>query len=196
MNPLQKLEEKLQQVKRLVFEDVPVQPATVEMPMYSLADGTKIKITELVVGGIVTMEDGSPAPVGSHSLEDGTTVEVGEGGVITAITPKEQPAPGEAPEDMNSRFASYEEKFTTYEQKFQASEQRFATLESANNNLKAAFDKSNEALQGLIGLVETIIKEPSQEPAQVPNTFRKNTVLSKDEKIKTFSDSISKILNK
>jgi flagellar capping protein FliD len=193
MNPLQKLEEKLQQVKRLVFEDVPVQPATVEVPMYSLADGTKLKITELVVGGIVTMEDGTPAPVGSHTLEDGTTIEVAEGGTIAAITPKEQPAPGE---DMNARFASYEEKFTSYEQKFQASEQRFATLESANNNLKAAFDKSNEALQGLIGLVETIVKEPSQEPAQVPNTFRKNTVISKDEKIKSFSDSISKILNK
>lgn len=191
MNPLDKLQEKLQQVKKLVFEDVPQQPATVEMPMYSLADGTKIKITELVVGGVVTLEDGTPAPTGSHTLEDGTTIEVGEGGVIAAIAPKEQPE-----EDMNARFAAYEEKFNNYEQKFQASEQRFKVLEDANNNLKAAFDKSNEALQGLIGLVETIVKEPSQEPVQVPNTFRKNTVQSKDEKIKVFSDSISKILNK
>ena len=193
MNPLQKLEEKLQQVKRLVFEDVPVQPATVEVPMYSLVDGTKLKITELVVGGIVTMEDGTPAPVGSHTLEDGTSIEVGEGGAITSITPKEPEAPAE---DMNSRFAAYEEKFSNYEQKFQASEQRFAVLEDANNNLKAAFDKSNEALQGLIGLVETIIKEPSQAPVEVPNTFRKNTVISKDEKIKGFSASINKFLNK
>ena len=76
--------ELLQEVKKLVFQE-----ETAEAPSYSLEDGTKIMIDKLEVGGKVTLEDGSPAPAGEHTLADGSTVVLAEGGVIAEIMPKE-----------------------------------------------------------------------------------------------------------
>jgi len=86
MNP----KEALQQIRAL-FEDMPqvaqpqapvAQPAEpavpevtkVEMAEYSLADGTKVMISALEIGGKVEMADGTPAPQGEHQLMDGTSI--------------------------------------------------------------------------------------------------------------------------
>jgi len=95
MNP----KEALLQIRAL-FEDMPqvippVEPVTeevtkVEMAEYSLADGTKVMISALEVGGKVEMEDGTPAPMGEHQLMDGTSIQVDETGTIIEIaSPKE-----------------------------------------------------------------------------------------------------------
>jgi hypothetical protein len=76
--------ELLQEVKKLVFQE-----ETMPAPSYSLEDGTKVLIDKLEVGGVVTLEDGSPAPVGEHTLADGSKVILAEGGVIAEIMPKE-----------------------------------------------------------------------------------------------------------
>ena len=73
---------------KALFEDAPMtEPVVpsepkVEMMEYSLLDGTKVMIDKLEVGGKVTMEDGSNAPLGEHQLADGTKVVVDEAGVI------------------------------------------------------------------------------------------------------------------
>ena len=67
--------ELLQEVKKLVFQE-----ETATTPSYSLEDGTKIMIDKLEVGGIVTLEDGTPAPAGEHYLADGTEIILAEGG--------------------------------------------------------------------------------------------------------------------
>jgi hypothetical protein len=76
--------ELLQEVKKLVFQE-----ETMPAPSYSLEDGTKVLIDKLEVGGVVTLEDGAPAPVGEHTLADGSMVVLSEGGVIAHIMPKE-----------------------------------------------------------------------------------------------------------
>jgi len=184
MNPL----EILQNVKKLVFADVaapvspavaPVVPETVELAKeYSLQDGTVVKISELVVGGTVTNQDGTPHAEGAHTLADGTSFTCDAGGVITEIAPVAAPAPA-MPEDMSSKF----------EQRFAAIETKFSALETENGNLKAAFAKADEAIKGLIMLVENLVKEPDTNPAQPVNTgFRYQAAESKKDKLERMFD--------
>ena len=89
---------------KALFEDAPMtEPVVpsepkVEMMEYSLADGTKVMIDKLEVGGKVTLEDGSNAPTGEHELADGSKVVLDEAGVIVEIeAPVEEVVPEEEP---------------------------------------------------------------------------------------------------
>ena len=184
--------ELLQEVKKLVFQE-----ETATIPSYSLEDGTKIMIDKLEVGGIVTLEDGSPAPVGEHTLADGTKIVVGEGGVIAEIMPKEveedkveieiesaEDVKKKEDEEMKKKIAEMEGKFSAYEANFSA-------LQSDYEGLKAAFGKQSEAMQGLIQLVDTLVNVPSQEPAEVPNSFKKHSAETKADKVRSYSQFVS-----
>jgi hypothetical protein len=196
MNPI----ELLAQVKKLVFQE-----ETEGAPSYSLEDGTKIMVSALEVGGIVTLEDGTPAPAGEHTLEDGTEIVLAEGGVIAEIKPKEVETPEvsveiESAKDMKEKDeeekAKMAAKFSEIENRIAASEQSFSALQSDYEGLKAAFGKQSEAMQGLIQLVDTLVNVPSQAPAEVPNNFKKVSVESKADKIKSYSNFVSQFKNK
>jgi hypothetical protein len=151
--------EVLEQIRQ-VFNEInkPVQP--VAMLDAKLLDGTAVQVTELAVGGIVTI-DGVPAPAGEHTLEDGTTIVVGDNGAITEIKPKVE-IEVEAPEmEMASKFAAFEnmtsEKFTSYEAKFSAYEQRFAEYESK-------LSKYMQAMETLMNLTQTLASAPTGQP--------------------------------
>lgn len=183
--------ELLKEVKKLVFQE-----ETMPAPGYTLADGTKIMIDKLEVGGIVTLEDGSPAPVGEHELADGSKIVLGEGGVIAEIMPKEAEDKVEieieSKEDENKKEEEeMKKKIAEMEGKFSAYDASFSALKSDYESLKAAFGKQGEAMQGLISLVETLVKEPSQEPTSTPDTFRKAGVQSKADKIRSYSQFVS-----
>lgn len=187
--------ELLKEVKKLVFQE-----ETLPAPAYTLADGTSIMIDKLEVGGKVTMTDGSPAPAGVHMLADGTHIVVGEGGVITEIQPKaeeeapkveveiETAGPSEI-EEMKSRIKKMEDQLATGDAKISAFEVDYAALKDAS-------DKAQQALQGLIALVETLVGEPAQEPTATPDTFRKASVPSKADKIRQYSTYVSQFKNK
>lgn len=88
-------------------------------------DGVKITVDKLEVGG-VAMVDGVPAPIGEHTLTDGTVIMVTDNGVIAEIKPKvEEVAPivEDKTVDMNAKFAAYE-KFGVG-----TAEERLANLE-------------------------------------------------------------------
>ena len=196
MNPI----ELLAQVKKLVFQE-----ETMPTPGYTLEDGTKIMVSALEVGGIVTLEDGTPAPAGSHTLADGTEIVLAEGGLIAEIKPKEVEAPEvsveiESGKDMEKKDeeekAKMAAKFSEIENRIAASEQSFSALQSDYEGLKAAFGKQSEAMQGLIQLVDTLVNVPSQAPAEVPNNFKKVSVESKADKIKSYSQFVSQFKNK
>jgi hypothetical protein len=183
--------ELLQEVKKLVFQE-----ETMPAPSYSLEDGTKVLIDKLEVGGVVTLEDGSPAPVGEHTLADGSKVVLAEGGVIAEIMPKEvedkveieieskEDEKKKEDEEMKKKIAEMEGKFSAYDASFSA-------LKSEYEGLKAAFGKQGEAMQGLINLVETLVNVPSQAPAEVPNTFKKHSASTKEDKIRSYSNFVS-----
>ena len=185
--------ELLQEVKKLVFQE-----ETMPAPSYSLEDGTKVLIDKLEVGGVVTLEDGSPAPVGEHTLADGSKVILAEGGVIAEIMPKEveekveieieskdyEDKKKEEEEEMKKKIAEMEGRFSAYDASFSA-------LQSEYEGLKAAFGKQGEAMQGLINLVETLVNVPSQAPAEVPNNFKKHSASTKEDKIRSYSQFVS-----
>jgi hypothetical protein len=184
--------ELLQEVKKLVFQE-----ETMPAPSYSLEDGTKVLIDKLEVGGVVTLEDGSPAPVGEHTLADGGKVILAEGGVIAEIMPKEveedkveieieskEDEKKKEEEEMKKKIAEMEGRFSAYDASFSA-------LQSDYEGLKAAFGKQGEAMQGLINLVETLVNVPSQAPAEVPNNFKKHSASTKEDKIRSYSQFVS-----
>jgi len=186
--------ELLQEVKKLVFQE-----ETMPAPAYSLMDGTKVLIDKLEVGGVVTLEDGTPAPAGSHTLADGTEVILAEGGVIAEIKAKEVEEPsveveiesGSDMKDKEEEKAKMTAKFQEIESRIAASEQSFSALQSDYEGLKAAFGKQSEAMQGLIQLVDTLVNVPSQAPAEVPNTFKKHSASTKEDKIRSYSQFVS-----
>jgi len=191
--------ELLAQVKKLVFQE-----ETAAAPSYTLEDGTKIMVSALEVGGIVTLEDGTPAPAGEHTLADGTEIVLSEGGVIAEIKPKEVEEKVEVEiesgkdmeEKKDEEKAKMSAKFAEIENRIAASEQSFSALQSDYEGLKAAFSKQSEAMQGLIQLVDTLVNVPSQAPAEVPNNFKKVSVETKADRIRNYSNFVSQFKNK
>lgn len=131
-----------------------------------LKDGTVVEVTELVIGGIVTIE-GVAAPVGEHMLEDGTLIVLGDNGAIMHIMPATEevaPAIPEEPigqEDMSAKFAAFEsatnEKFAAYEDKFAAYEVKLT--------------QANKVIEGLMQISKMLVEAPqAQADSSVKNS--------------------------
>jgi FtsZ-binding cell division protein ZapB len=184
--------ELLQQFKKLVFQE-----ETAQAPSYSLEDGTKIMIDKLEVGGIVTLEDGTPAPAGEHTLADGTMIVLGEGGLIGEIKPKEVEEDKveieieSAEQDKKSDIEEMKEKIKKMEDELNDGKDKMSAFEVDYSALKEASAKAQEGLQALIALVETLVNVPSQEPAEVPNGFKKHSASTKEDKIRSYSQFVS-----
>jgi hypothetical protein len=164
---------------KLTFNELVGQPAPVALMDATLEDGTPVKITELTVGGIVTIND-VPAPVGEHKLSDGTKIYVGENGAITEIEAPEQAPVAPAAEDMGAKFSAFEsvtnEKFSSYEAKFASYETRFADYE-------AKLSKATTIIEGLINLTKELSEAPTgvvDPAAQVVSNFKEEKKKSYD----------------
>jgi hypothetical protein len=191
--------EALQQIRAL-FEDMPqvvepVAPAVtkVEMAEYSLVDGTKIMISALEIGGMVTMADGTPAPMGEHQLMDGTSIKVDELGAIVEISsPKEDvieeepvaPAAPVAP--AQDTTAMIQELKDDYEKKKMELEKKIAELES---KVKQGFAQVAE-------LVEALSNTPTAEPTQKAANAFQSYVSTNDSKYERLEKYRNAILNK
>jgi hypothetical protein len=191
--------EALQQIRAL-FEDMPqvvapVAPAVtkVEMAEYSLVDGTKVMISALEIGGMVTMEDGTPAPMGEHQLMDGTSIKVDELGAILEISsPKEEviveepvaPAAEVAP--AQDTTAMIQELKDDYEKKKMELDAKIAELES---KVKQGFAQVAE-------LVEALSNTPTAEPTQKAANAFQSYVSTNDSKYERLEKYRNAILNK
>lgn len=201
MNP----KEALKQIKAL-FEEMPlvVEPVApvapevpevtkVEMAEYSLVDGTKVMISALELGGMVTMADGSPAPAGEHQLMDGTSIVVDELGAIVEIeSPKsdvvevEPVAPAApVPPEQDTTAMAEELKAEFAEQKSQL-EAKIAELES---KVKQGFAQVAE-------LVEALSNTPTAEPTQKSANAFQSYVTTNDSKYERLEKYRNAILNK
>lgn len=131
--------------------------APVKMMEAKLKDGTMVEVTELAVGGIVTIA-GTPAPVGEHMLEDGSVIVVGDNGAIMEIKPAatETETETETPvmEDMTAKFAAFEsatnEKFAAYEEKFAQYEGKLT--------------QANKVIEGLMQISKMLVEAPQAAP--------------------------------
>jgi hypothetical protein len=163
---------------RALFEDMPMDaPAPVEAPIeevpvtfaeYSLMDGTKVMISELAIGGEVTLADGSPAPVGEHQLADGTKIVLDEAAKILSIETPEAEAeiadenPAELGKKMDEKMAD-----------------EIAALVAENQSLKTQVaqleTKVKNGFSQVAELIEALTKTPNAEPiAQPKQNFGSN----------------------
>ena len=152
--------------------------AEVKMMKAKLLDGTEVEVTELAVGGVVTIQ-GQPAPIGEHTLEDGSVIVVGDNGAIVEIKQKEEVAP--IVEDMSAKFSAFEnatnEKFAAYENKFAEYEVKLS--------------QANKVIQGLMDISKLLVEAPTakaDEGVKVNNNFSK--VKDAKEEFEIFSKSI------
>lgn len=163
---------------RITFNELvnPTQPLAFIKAL--LMDGTEIEVTEMAVGGIVTIM-GVPAPMGEHQLQDGTVIVVGDNGAITEIkaaqTMPEEVAP--VMEDMSAKFSAFEsatnEKFSSYEVKFSDYEAKFADYENKLN-------KANQVIDALLTVTATLAETPTGTPDAAIKT---NTQFKEEKKV-------------
>ena len=153
----------------------------VKMMDAKLADGTMVQVTELAVGGIVTIE-GMPAPVGEHKLEDGTIIVVGDNGAIMEIKPATTEEVAPVVEDMSAKFAAFEnatnEKFAAYEEKFAQYETKLT--------------QANKVIEGLMQISKMLVEAPQGTPdasVKTSNAFADQKFDAKAE-FENFSKSI------
>ena len=161
--------------------DVSATPkAEVKMIAAKLQDGTEVEVTELAVGGIVTIK-GVSAPMGEHILEDGTKIVLGDNGVIMQLDLPE--APMEAPViiDMSAKFAAFEnatnEKFAAYENKFAEYEVKLT--------------QANKVIQGLMDISKMLVEAPTAKAdvgVKTANNFTKE--LDARKAFENFSNTI------
>lgn len=180
----------LKQIKAIVFNETPA-PVEVEQKFdeYTLQDGTPVMVTELVIGGVVTMADGSAAPAGDHTLADGTVITVGEGGVITnivapaeAVPVMEEPVMEVTPEEIEAA-KDYEDKDKV----------KMGELEDKMAMIEEKLAKAEEAIKSLVVLVETLVKEPSTMPVEsVKNGFKHAAKESRQDRIAKLFSNIKK----
>jgi hypothetical protein len=197
--------EAIQQIRAL-FEDAPqvepkeapvapmVEPIApevtkVEMAEYSLADGTKVMISALEVGGKVELADGTPAPQGEHQLMDGTSIQVDELGIIIEISsPKEdvieeEPIAPAAPVAPAQDTTAMAEMFAAQKEEL---EKKIAELE---NKVKQGFAQVAE-------LVEALSNTPMSEPTQKSANAFQSYISTNDIKYERLEKYRNAILNK
>lgn len=169
-----------------------VEETKMEMSEYSLMDGTKIMISDLKVGGSVTMADGTPAPVGDHELMDGTQITLDEDGKITEIEVKVVEASPEVDTEVEAG-ADYKDKKEEMAEQFEA---KIAELIEANNAQEAkVLDLENKVKQGfaqVAELIEALSSTPSQDPIKKPNSFNEfvNTKGIKEQRLEKYRNAI------
>ena len=160
---------------RALFEDMPVveepkdempKETKVEMAEYILEDGTKVMISELAVGGQVTLEDGSKAPDAEHKLADGMSI-VTVDGVITEIKEEEKEI------EVVIESKDYEKKI---EEMASAYDEKINQLLSANAELvekiKDIEFKNKEGFKLVVAMMEEFGKVPSADPIEAPKSYK------------------------
>jgi hypothetical protein len=135
-------------------------------PTYTLADGTPIEVSELVIGGTVIVGD-APAPAGEHILSDGQTIVVDDKGVITEIRPVAVEAP-EIPgvEDMAAPVTK-----ATIEQ--MVKDAVTAAVGEQMKSYTTGLKKQEDAVKGMVTLIEDLLKLPTVTTEPPKQTFSK-----------------------
>lgn len=193
MNP----KEAILKIKAL-FEDMPKQeeaPAEEvkadEFAEYSLADGTKVMISSLEVGGEVKLEDGSNAPDGEHQLADGTQISTLEGKIVE-IEKAEEPAQENVDVEVESK--KMEKKMEEMAAEFQS---KISDMEIMNAaliaKLEALENKSKTGFSQVVELIEEMSKVPQADPIEMPQSFKFEA--TKDIKFERLNKYRNAILN-
>ena len=174
----------LKNIKAL-FSELPAEPVApapvaepiqVEMKEYALADGTKVMLDKLEIGGMVTIND-LPAPVGEHLLADGTKIKLDEAGVIVEIEAAE-PAEPVLPVEAAAPVAPV-----------QMRDERVDALKAEVKQLRQGFAQ-------MVALVESLTETPAAEPIEPQKTQFGEISQTKKERLSKITQVLTQIKNK
>jgi len=179
-------------VKEL-FNDAPIATESqVEFVEYTLENGTTINIDKYEVGGIVTLADGTFAPMGEHILADKTIIVLDENGMIVEIkTPEveeEMPEEDASVQEMKDKIAKLEEELAATKGQF---EEQSAKLVSQEENALAMYSKFEAAIKDLASAIEGLANTATADPIDAPSSFQK--IEKKNEKISRFLEMAKKV---
>lgn len=154
----------------------PVEPVQLEAKEYSLADGTKVMIDKLEIGGMVTLND-APAPMGEHYLADGSKIELDANGAIVSIEAAEPAEPVVEPEVMVEPAAPV-----------QMRDERVDALQAELTKVKQGFAQ-------LVSLVEQLTETPAVEPTEPQKTQFNAIAETKKERLAAMKNKLTQIKN-
>jgi hypothetical protein len=157
-----KLDELVAKAKSLFSEDVKVEEKKeeeVKMAEATLTDGTKVMYEgELGEGTIVLLEDGSAAPDGEHTFEDGTVISI-EGGQVVAVA-KPMTEQEMAIEKLTEMVTKLETENAELKSNFEKSITE--SVAKVEEKFSAQIKESNKLTEDVLELVKTLVAEPTQ----------------------------------
>lgn len=178
-------------VKEL-FNEAPVAAENqVEFVEYTLENGTTINVDKYEVGGVVTLADGTLAPMGEHILADKSVIVVDENGVIVEIkTPEveEEMPEVDAEQELKDKIAKLEEELAATKGQF---EEQSARLVSQEESALAMYSKFEAAIKDLASAIEGLANTATADPIDAPSSFQK--IEKKNEKISRFLEMAKKV---
>jgi hypothetical protein len=154
-----KLDELVAKAKSLFSEDVKVEEKKeeeeVKMAEATLTDGTKVMYEgELAEGTIVLLEDGTAAPDGEHTFEDGTVISI-EGGQVVAVA-KPMTEQEMAIQKLTEMVTKLETENAELKSNFEKS------INKVEEKFSAQIKESNKLTEDVLELVKTLVAEPTQ----------------------------------
>jgi hypothetical protein len=155
-----KLDELVAKAKSLFSEEVKVEEKVekeeeVKMAEAMLTDGTKVMYEgELAEGTIVLLEDGTAAPDGEHTFEDGTVISI-EGGQVVAVA-KPMTEQEMAIQKLTEMVTKLETENAELKSNFESS------INKVEEKFSAQIKESNKLTEDVLELVKTLVAEPTQ----------------------------------
>lgn len=156
-----KLDELVAKAKALFSETEKVEvekEEEVKMAKATLTDGTIVSYEgELAEGTIVLLEDGTTAPDGEHTFEDGTVISI-EGGQVVAVA-KPMTEQEMAIQELTNKVTALETENASLKSEFQKSitESVSKVEEKFNSQIKEA----NQLTSDVLELVKTLVNDDS-----------------------------------
>jgi hypothetical protein len=127
----------------------------VKMAEATLTDGTKVMYEgELAEGTIVLLEDGTAAPDGEHTFEDGTVISI-EGGQVVAVA-KPMTEQEMAIQKLTEMVTKLETENAELKSNFESS------INKVEEKFSAQIKESNKLTEDVLELVKTLVAEPTQ----------------------------------
>jgi hypothetical protein len=171
--------------------DATANPDVTGLADYILQDGTKISVDKLAIGGSVTI-NGTPAPDGDHTLQDGTIIQTKDGVIEEISSPAEESQDQEvntdlAAADMKTKMEEMSQHMADMKTKCAAYDNKFAEHQ-------AAMTKQQEAIKMLTQMMEKVATMPVDQPAAMStNQFTTQKSEDKDERFQYMVEAMKKL---
>ena len=122
----------------------------VELASSRLQDGTAVEAEAFEVGNVlyvVTEDEKLPAPEGTHVLESGESIVIGEGGAIVEIVAAEPDGDNEEMSALKAELASIKEENEALKTQLAQGKQEFQVLETQHNEVKLSMQATLNELK-------------------------------------------------